>query len=200
MGSAPRSARPLLLTHGRVEAFRTASASTCLRAALPSSCPETLRPGPRRAPVASNGAVALSPPVAAPVHILIVDDDPDVLESAHRMLGNQGFVTATAFDGPGALQVDACLGPFEMLIAAMEMPDMAGPELAQRIRLRQPNLKVVYLTSAAQPPPVNASPSTDGDCALAKSSTVLDRLTQVVASLLAPSAASDPHLADDSTT
>jgi len=114
------------------------------------------------------------------------------------MLGNQGFVTATAFDGPGALQVDARLGPFEMLIAAMEMPDMAGPELARKIRLRQPNLKVVYLTSPAQRAD-HASPSIVGDCALAKSSTALDGLTQVVASLLSSSAASDARLPDDST-
>jgi CheY-like chemotaxis protein len=135
-------------------------------------------------------AVAPAAPLPG-IHILIVDDDPEVLESAGRMLGDQGFFTATAFDGPGALQVHACLGPFEMLIAAVDMPEMDGPQLAQQIREQQPNLKVVYLTSAAGSPLTDRYIASTGDCAWPKTSDSLNGLTEFVATLFASSSGSD---------
>jgi CheY-like chemotaxis protein len=199
MPSGSRTTQPVFIA-GRIHSFCSHQSSGCgqdargvaavgsrvdRHATRPRSCLDSTS--------LPRDPLAEPPPQA--VNILIVDDDPAVLESAGRMLGRQGFVTATAFDGPGALQVHACLGPFEMLIAAVDIPEMDGPELAQQIRRRQPNLKVVYLTSPANVPETGASVPAGGDCSWSKASETLDGLTEIVASLLVRSTADDaaPH-------
>ena len=77
------------------------------------------------------------PSAAERARILIVDDEPGIREFVDRALREAGYVTATAADGPDALQVAEGSGAFELLLTDVRMPAMNGDDLARRIRQRE---------------------------------------------------------------
>ena len=83
---------------------------------------------------------------AAPLTVLIVDDEEPVRKFVERVLQQSGYKTVLACDGPNALAVAAKLGPFDILVTDLMMPQMTGDELARRMRLNERGLKVLYLT------------------------------------------------------
>jgi two-component system, cell cycle sensor histidine kinase and response regulator CckA len=78
--------------------------------------------------------------------ILIVDDEESVRRFVERVLHEAGYETALAADGLEALEVAKRLGPFDLLLTDLMMPQMAGDELARRLRRDEPKLKILYLT------------------------------------------------------
>jgi CheY-like chemotaxis protein len=81
-----------------------------------------------------------------PLSVLVVDDEDLVRKFVERVLREAGYQTATASDGPEALEVAAKLETFDMLVTDVMMPQMTGDELARRLRITTPALKVLYLT------------------------------------------------------
>ena len=81
-----------------------------------------------------------------PISVLIVDDEEPLLKFVNRVLSEAGYTTTTAPDGPEAIEAAAKLGPLDLLVTDVMMPQMTGDELARRLRLSQPSLKVLYLT------------------------------------------------------
>jgi two-component system cell cycle sensor histidine kinase/response regulator CckA len=81
-----------------------------------------------------------------PISVLIVDDEEALLKFVNRVLSEAGYTTTTAPDGPEAIEAAAKLGPLDLLVTDVMMPKMTGDELARRLRLSQPSLKVLYLT------------------------------------------------------
>jgi two-component system cell cycle sensor histidine kinase/response regulator CckA len=81
-----------------------------------------------------------------PLSVLVVDDEDLVRKFVERVLREAGYQTATASDGPEALEVAAKLESFDILVTDVMMPQMTGDELARRLRLTTPALKVLYLT------------------------------------------------------
>jgi CheY-like chemotaxis protein len=75
-----------------------------------------------------------------------VDDEPGIREFVERTLQLAGHHPVTASDGPTALVRAEAESAFDLLLTDMRMPGMTGDELARRIRQRQPELKVLYLT------------------------------------------------------
>ena len=86
------------------------------------------------------------PATLAPARILIVDDDTSVREFLDHVFREAGYTTVRAIDGQDALDMSEQLGSFDLLLTDELMPRMQGHELAQRLRKREPNLKVLYLT------------------------------------------------------
>jgi CheY-like chemotaxis protein len=84
--------------------------------------------------------------VPRPCRVLIVDDEPSVRRFAERVLSDAGFVTSSASDGPDALKKFEYSEPFDVLLTDVVMPQMSGDELARRIRLKQPSVKVLDIT------------------------------------------------------
>jgi two-component system cell cycle sensor histidine kinase/response regulator CckA len=80
-----------------------------------------------------------------PRRILVVDDEPVVREFVDRVLKGAGYATALAADGPSAIGL-AEKGRFDLLLTDEMMPHMTGHELARRLRIADPSLKVLYLT------------------------------------------------------
>ena len=78
--------------------------------------------------------------------VLIVDDEESVRTFAERALRLAGYETVVAADGSDALSMWNDQGPFDLLLADVVMPDMHGNELARRLRLVDPDLKVLYFT------------------------------------------------------
>ncbi len=75
--------------------------------------------------------------------ILIVDDDPLLLQVLEHAIVGLGHEAATAGSGPEALRLMRD-GSYRMVICDWEMPGMDGPELCRRIRQRYCS-KYVYI-------------------------------------------------------
>ena len=78
--------------------------------------------------------------------VLVVDDEELVRKFVERVMREAGYRTATASDGPEALDVAAKLETFDILVTDVMMPQMTGDEVARRIRQSTPGIKVLYLT------------------------------------------------------
>jgi two-component system cell cycle sensor histidine kinase/response regulator CckA len=81
--------------------------------------------------------------------VLVVDDEAPVRKFIERVLRRAGYKTATAANGVEALKVASSLDSLDLVVTDIIMPRMAGHELADRLRARQPALKVLYLTGYA---------------------------------------------------
>lgn len=85
------------------------------------------------------------------LHILVVDDDPEVLGTLKRALGKQEFTVTTAESGVEALGI---LLPetFDLIILDVNMPVLSGFEVCERIRGDQAynNVPVLFLTARSQ--------------------------------------------------
>jgi two-component system cell cycle sensor histidine kinase/response regulator CckA len=81
-----------------------------------------------------------------PRRVLVVDDEDSVRRFVARVLEQGGYELKQAGDGPAALALAESDGPFDILVTDLMMPEMNGDELARRLRLGQPGLKVLYLT------------------------------------------------------
>jgi two-component system cell cycle sensor histidine kinase/response regulator CckA len=80
-------------------------------------------------------------------NILLVEDDASVREVAREMLSGQGYQVLEAADGQQALQqFERCQGSIDVLLTDLIMPHMSGQELAQRMKLKRPGLKVIYMS------------------------------------------------------
>jgi DNA-binding response OmpR family regulator len=84
--------------------------------------------------------------------ILIVDDDPMVLDLVHELLSIQGHTMDKASDGAQAV---AKLGQatYDLLIIDRNMPIMNGVEAIAAVRrdARHQTLKILMFTSASDP-------------------------------------------------
>jgi CheY-like chemotaxis protein len=80
------------------------------------------------------------------ISVLIVDDEQSVRKFVERVLGEAGYTTTSAADGPEAIEAAAKLEDFDILVTDVMMPQMTGDELARRLRVGRPSLKILYLT------------------------------------------------------
>ena len=85
-----------------------------------------------------------------PIAILAVDDEPGVLALVRRCLADDKHVTLfEASSGKQALEHVAKGETLDLLIADLRMPEMEGDEVARLVRMADPDIKVLYLTSHA---------------------------------------------------
>lgn len=84
--------------------------------------------------------------------ILVVDDEPDVVELIERTLTPEGFDVILAYDGISALDLVDAERPDLVLLDIM-MPMMSGYEVCEQIKAnpQTQNIPVVCLTSAHTP-------------------------------------------------
>ncbi|MDI9866042.1 MULTISPECIES: response regulator transcription factor [Flectobacillus] len=83
--------------------------------------------------------------------ILLVDDDPDIIELLEYNLTKEGFDTASATDGLQALEVAKKFKPDLILLDVM-MPKMDGIETARQLRLLSEfkDTYILFLTARAE--------------------------------------------------
>lgn len=80
------------------------------------------------------------------IHVLIVDDDPSILEVLDARLSAAGFLVHKASDGPAALQILKNT-KVDILVSDMKMPEMSGMELLASVSASHPQLPVIFLTA-----------------------------------------------------
>jgi two-component system, NtrC family, response regulator HydG len=80
--------------------------------------------------------------------ILIVDDEPDMLESCSRILSRLGYTCKTAGDGAAALAILERERP-DLLLTDFKMPGMDGLTLLRRAHEIDPALPIIMITGFA---------------------------------------------------
>lgn len=79
--------------------------------------------------------------------VVVVDDDPMMLDVLSRILQRENFDLLMASGGPEIIQkLSEHTGEVDLLVTDYAMPDMQGRELAERVRERFPAVKVLYQT------------------------------------------------------
>ncbi len=84
---------------------------------------------------------------ASPPPILVVDDDPSILETVRAILEAEGYSVVTAANGQDALEILERLTPFLMLLD-MRMPVLDGWGVAAALRDSKHHFPVVVMTAA----------------------------------------------------
>jgi two-component system cell cycle sensor histidine kinase/response regulator CckA len=149
-------------------------------------------------PAASAPAIRAAPPAAAPGSrgngqaILIVDDEPQVLEVAARILRGNGYVTAEASTYEEALSL-AASRDFQLLLTDSVMPRMSGRALADHVAELRPGLPVLYMSGYSQDTPGPQRSSRDAAAFVPKPFTRTALLEKVHAALNTPPAAPAPR-------
>jgi two-component system, cell cycle response regulator CpdR len=80
--------------------------------------------------------------------ILLAEDDDQMRTFLGRGLRRAGHTVDAAPDGEAAL-VRAQAAEYDLLLADVVMPGIDGIELARRISVRQPGIKVMFITGFA---------------------------------------------------
>ncbi len=114
--------------------------------------------------------------------ILLVEDNPEVRESTAQLLRSVGYTVLAASDPMEALQL-AQQTPPDLLITDVILPQMRGSELAERLLLQFPNLKVLYISGYTENSVVEQGELKPGVEFLAKPYT-LAQLTERIQKLL----------------
>lgn len=78
--------------------------------------------------------------------VLLVEDEPLVRNLAVRILRNQGYTVLEATNGSEAIRVahEHARDEIHLLLTDIVMPQMGGKELADRLRLIRPGIKVLF--------------------------------------------------------
>jgi PAS domain S-box-containing protein len=109
-------------------------------------------------PVAAPGAAAAPDEgpaqraflrTVAPQVVLVVDDDPLVLENSAAMLEDLGHRVIEARSGQEALELMRRARTLDLVLTDHAMPEMTGLQLAARIAAERPGLKVILATGYA---------------------------------------------------
>lgn len=68
-----------------------------------------------------------------PLHILVVEDEPDIAELMVHLLGDEGYTVRHAPNGLIALTMLAS-APVDLIVTDIMMPDMGGVQLIEAVR------------------------------------------------------------------
>ena len=81
--------------------------------------------------------------------ILVVDDEPSIVQTLAGILQDEGFEVLTAPDGETALQVVEEESP-DLVFLDISLPGMDGLEVLQQLKEHQPLLPVVMVSALWQ--------------------------------------------------
>ena len=84
--------------------------------------------------------------------ILVVDDEPDILQLERMILVNAGYEVETVADGAAAL-ARVAESDYDLIILDVMMPDLDGFEVCQRIKAdpRSSDVPILFLTAKDEP-------------------------------------------------
>jgi CheY-like chemotaxis protein len=79
--------------------------------------------------------------------ILIAEDEPILRSLLQKLLNRWGYRTLVAHDGKQAFEVaEQHPGDIDLLLSDVTMPRMGGPELAAKLTMKRPALKVILMS------------------------------------------------------
>ncbi len=80
--------------------------------------------------------------------VLVVDDNPGILETMADILDEMNFKVSTASDGYQAIEMMKS-GSFDAVMMDIKMPGIDGIETLRRIKVTKPGAKVILMTAYA---------------------------------------------------
>ncbi len=86
-------------------------------------------------------------PTSLPPHVLIADDDPEILALLEDVISGHGC-RVTAIERGDAAYRALQAGGIDLLITDLMMPDLNGFELLAKAQAEQPDLPVLVITSS----------------------------------------------------
>jgi CheY-like chemotaxis protein len=79
--------------------------------------------------------------------VLLVEDEEAVRSMVSKVLQNKGYRVLEASHGNEALEVcDKFEGPIHLMVTDVIMPQMSGRELAERLAIMRPEMRVLYMS------------------------------------------------------
>ncbi len=103
---------------------------------------------------AASGVVAVLVPPQSPLRILLVDDDPILLQSLHETLAGDGHAITAASGGQAGIDAFAAAlasgAPFDAVVTDLGMPYVDGRKVAAMVRAASPGVAIVMLTGWGQ--------------------------------------------------
>jgi PAS domain S-box-containing protein len=89
-------------------------------------------------------------PVGGTETILLVEDEEQVRELARRVLERVGYTVLAAPDAVAAMAIaDRRAGHIHLLVTDMLLPQLSGRELAARLSIHRPAIKVLYISGTS---------------------------------------------------
>jgi signal transduction histidine kinase/ActR/RegA family two-component response regulator len=86
-------------------------------------------------------------PLKGVEHILFVDDEPEITFMGKKMLENLGYKVSISSDSTFAYEeFKNNPGKYSLLVTDQNMPNLLGTDLAIKMRVLQPDLKVIIIT------------------------------------------------------
>lgn len=91
-----------------------------------------------------------------PTSVLVIDDDPSMLQLAKFWLEKEGYEVVTAATGEQGLQL---IGqrPFDVALTDFQLPDFDGLELVKRIKQESRDTQIIMITGYGGDPRVRAA-------------------------------------------
>ena len=79
--------------------------------------------------------------------VLLAEDEPSVRNLMQLLLNSWGYRVFTARNGREAMEIaEEHKGPIDLLVSDVTMPEMEGPELAEKLKAKRPRLRVILLS------------------------------------------------------
>ena len=79
--------------------------------------------------------------------VLLAEDEPLVRKLIQRFLHSWGYRVFSASNGREAMEIaEEHTGEIDLLVSDVTMPEMEGPELAERLKAKRPGLQVILLS------------------------------------------------------
>ena len=114
--------------------------------------------------------------------ILVVDDEPDMLELILRALAKKGYQSLSATNGPDGIRLNEQEHP-DLIVLDLRMPGMDGIETLRQIRQKDAKVRVVILTGYGHPDTIRDAADLDISEYLSKSFDN-DQLVRIIGEVL----------------
>jgi PAS domain S-box-containing protein len=134
---------------GHIEVSSTLERGTTFTIYLPRASDEAFDAEPDSR--TSRETLSLAEQVQPGTTVLLVEDDDALRKLATQILSDAGYTVLSASNGEHAQSLaEAHPKPINLLLTDVIMPRMGGPMLAARLRVKQPDLKVLYISGYSE--------------------------------------------------
>jgi CheY-like chemotaxis protein len=95
--------------------------------------------------------------------ILVAEDEPVLRKIVCEILENAGYQVLTGKDVDEVIEIARHHGPPDLVLTDVVMPGLSGPELARRLQLLYPQMKVLFMSGYPTPRQENATLPPDAE-------------------------------------
>ena len=82
--------------------------------------------------------------------VLLIDDEPGILETLSDILGAEGYVVVSALEGEDAVDIAGLFTP-DVVVTDLRLPDLDGIATVERIRKHLPMVDAVLVSAYLSP-------------------------------------------------